>query len=537
MNTPEPPFNEVEKRNFETQENQPFTQYEFYTQTRFTFNQDPRNALNYEFFNHQSNTVFGDSFMRNEFLVQKPSQSKNTSEFEKTKTNFKYRRYSLYNQPLSRQLDPKDNYLSAFQKHGIFDHLQTSFSSSSKNPSKIVKFSSASRRKTYSRGNKSILSRPRSFSLSSKNHAKVSTVYKRRNQNDSLASVLQKWKTGHQEERMQITKMGKSNKFELHEMINSGINISITDEVHRTALHVACSVGNLEAVDILLKMGANPNATDILGNTPLILAAISGHTDIVLLLLRHGANPKEGSKNISPSAMIRLRLKQLRAQIRKNRELMRSYSPSTLVHKGSKLKAARNDAYMVSRECRSILRILRYYTFNSNSQKPVSFDSATRSIIQTGEYDSDDFISDNEFESSDSSLSVDIKDAFEDITHHLRGLSVSGKSNKSQSTSLNSALIPGNTSYAPPSRFSKVNRIFKVYEESSITSLEDEWTSDEKDIASDNIHKGAFEQLSVDDTNSQNTNTGNEFENDTSTHEVELVLDKLGSLIDKLNIN
>lgn len=57
-----------------------------------------------------------------------------------------------------------------------------------------------------------------------------------------------------------------------------------------SALTLATSLGNLEAVRQLLASGANPHGADG-PNTPLGVAAYMGHTDIVQLLLQKGADP------------------------------------------------------------------------------------------------------------------------------------------------------------------------------------------------------------------------------------------------------
>ena len=56
-----------------------------------------------------------------------------------------------------------------------------------------------------------------------------------------------------------------------------------------TALSVACSLGQLPAVDLLLERGASLDLQDSLGITALMLAAGNGHTAIVRRLLRAGA--------------------------------------------------------------------------------------------------------------------------------------------------------------------------------------------------------------------------------------------------------
>lgn len=56
---------------------------------------------------------------------------------------------------------------------------------------------------------------------------------------------------------------------ELKRFLDAGVDLSAPDYDRRTALHVASTCGNVEAVKFLLENGANPNAVDMLGNTPL----------------------------------------------------------------------------------------------------------------------------------------------------------------------------------------------------------------------------------------------------------------------------
>ena len=57
-----------------------------------------------------------------------------------------------------------------------------------------------------------------------------------------------------------------------------------------TALHIACHVGHLRVITLLLERGANINSTNIDGYLPLHYAASRGHQDIVKYLISKGAN-------------------------------------------------------------------------------------------------------------------------------------------------------------------------------------------------------------------------------------------------------
>ncbi len=62
------------------------------------------------------------------------------------------------------------------------------------------------------------------------------------------------------------------------------------DEKGRTALHLACGLGQLETVQLLINHGALIEVQDHDGNTPLMFAAVSGNATLIELLLAEGAN-------------------------------------------------------------------------------------------------------------------------------------------------------------------------------------------------------------------------------------------------------
>ncbi|OMJ27432.1 Ankyrin repeat domain-containing protein 54 [Smittium culicis] len=226
--------------------------------------------------------------------------------------------------------------------------------------------------------------------------APTSTSKKKKNKADQkfFINALRKWATSQAApvENSQINLMGRSDPEQISKLVDSGMNFNSIDEHSRTALHVACSLGNIKAVEMLLGYGSDPNSVDVVGNTPLNIAAIAGHTEIVLLLLQFGADPRAGRQRLSPSAMVRLRLKQLRAQIKRNKLLIKPpshKSPSiseldsdmTDSHdsnsgsnnksrSANQFKASRSKAYMISQECFAILRILQYYVNADIASKP-----------------------------------------------------------------------------------------------------------------------------------------------------------------------
>ena len=70
-----------------------------------------------------------------------------------------------------------------------------------------------------------------------------------------------------------------------------GADPNIQDSEGITALHWACSVGSLEAVQLLLQMEANFNVMELDGEklTPLDYAIIGNHQDVAQLLIEQGA--------------------------------------------------------------------------------------------------------------------------------------------------------------------------------------------------------------------------------------------------------
>ncbi|XGW03568.1 hypothetical protein V3C99_015056, partial [Haemonchus contortus] len=70
-----------------------------------------------------------------------------------------------------------------------------------------------------------------------------------------------------------VCSAAKTNKVEILKSIKeSGVNFSVCDYNLRTALHVAATSGNLEAVRYLLSIGANVHVKDLFGYNPLLCA-------------------------------------------------------------------------------------------------------------------------------------------------------------------------------------------------------------------------------------------------------------------------
>jgi len=67
-------------------------------------------------------------------------------------------------------------------------------------------------------------------------------------------------------------------------------NIDTKDYNDNTALHVACRIGNIEIIKLLLDKGTNINAQNFSKTTPLYIAVLNNNFDLVNLLLSKGAD-------------------------------------------------------------------------------------------------------------------------------------------------------------------------------------------------------------------------------------------------------
>ena len=74
-------------------------------------------------------------------------------------------------------------------------------------------------------------------------------------------------------------------------LLEHGADPNICNNDHTTPLHVASSLGLLEAARLLLSHGAKVDEKDGGGRTPFQLAASSGHDELTKLLAEHGAVP------------------------------------------------------------------------------------------------------------------------------------------------------------------------------------------------------------------------------------------------------
>ncbi len=87
----------------------------------------------------------------------------------------------------------------------------------------------------------------------------------------------------------------------LKELKEAGVDIDAKNGTGETALHVACGLGNIKAIENLIDAGADKDALSNLPSTPLGACMANLHMDAAAVLLRRGANPdKLIDTDISP---------------------------------------------------------------------------------------------------------------------------------------------------------------------------------------------------------------------------------------------
>ena len=82
----------------------------------------------------------------------------------------------------------------------------------------------------------------------------------------------------------------------------TGANVEAVYSIQRTALHLACKLGNLDMVKLILANRASITAQDQHGCSPLELAVESENLAIVQFLLQHGA-PVNAVNNLGNSPL------------------------------------------------------------------------------------------------------------------------------------------------------------------------------------------------------------------------------------------
>nr|XP_055028949.1 ankyrin repeat and SAM domain-containing protein 6 [Misgurnus anguillicaudatus] len=78
---------------------------------------------------------------------------------------------------------------------------------------------------------------------------------------------------------------GTRSKF-THLLLEKGADVNIRDEQGRTSLSLACELGHLDAVKLLVQFNADPELADTWGNSALMYAACGGHNHILEFLVR-----------------------------------------------------------------------------------------------------------------------------------------------------------------------------------------------------------------------------------------------------------
>ncbi|XP_063604789.1 death-associated protein kinase 1-like isoform X2 [Penaeus indicus] len=85
----------------------------------------------------------------------------------------------------------------------------------------------------------------------------------------------------------------------LEELFNmaQNIDVNMANKHGESAIHLACGLGQLEAVQFLVKKGGDLNATDAQGDSPLHWAARQGHAQVIAYLIEQGSQINAQNKN------------------------------------------------------------------------------------------------------------------------------------------------------------------------------------------------------------------------------------------------
>ncbi|KAA0711667.1 Ankyrin repeat domain-containing protein 63 [Triplophysa tibetana] len=71
-----------------------------------------------------------------------------------------------------------------------------------------------------------------------------------------------------------------------HLLLEKGADVNVSDDQGRTALSLACELGYLDAVKLLVQFNADPELIDTWGNSALMYAACGGHDHVLEFLVR-----------------------------------------------------------------------------------------------------------------------------------------------------------------------------------------------------------------------------------------------------------
>lgn len=121
-----------------------------------------------------------------------------------------------------------------------------------------------------------------------------------------------------------IIAANQGNVEKLSDLIKSGADVNISDELFGTPLVSAVDSRNLKAVKLLLNKGANVNSKDNAGCTALIRAALTDNVEVVRLLLLQGADPNASCYPLVNGKPIAERFTPLNvSKARKNQEIVK----------------------------------------------------------------------------------------------------------------------------------------------------------------------------------------------------------------------
>ncbi|KAJ1662115.1 hypothetical protein EV178_006149 [Coemansia sp. RSA 1646] len=245
----------------------------------------------------------------------------------------------------------------------------------------------------------------------------------------SLTAAYTRHMTDEQAVRRTVTEMGQGDPDAILRLLRTGVSANIRDSVGRTPLHVGCSCANVEGVRLLLHMGADANAVDRVGNTPLTIAATAALIDLVVPLLEAGADPQIGKGMVSAMAMVRSRLRLLRAHIRHARAAEKVAAEPTAA------RARRLHAVAVARQCVDIIHLLRLHSPSRTRPPLTAPETAEVSASVDGS-------------SQPAVMAADASSELDALSSQLLSMGLEGESSQARNPSSNKGKEPSSRSAA-----------------------------------------------------------------------------------------